>query len=396
MNTILPLISQLHSKFMQDRHWKKLMRITQKQINFTSPQFCLDDLIKLELYKYSEEVNELVDGAQKESKIEGNVGKIEKIWEDQKFDFKEYKDTCILGTLDEIVEFVETNSLELMGMLSSKDVEEFKEKVLHWQKTLKTVDSVIQIWVKVQRNWMRLEPIFLASEDIRSQLPDDTKRFEKIDLEWKDMMREAAEDPLVINACVFEGREELLNNFFSEIELCEKALNEYLEQKKKMFPRFYFVSNQALLDILSNGNNPPKVDEYIGDCFDGMKGLQFITGEGQPNPAKSANGMHSKAKEFVPFTSVFTCNGAVESYLSDVERQMQHTLRDLLEVAKQTADNWELDKKRHDWLDDYCEQIALLGTQLMWTEGVARAFEELEGGSESAMKDYLNYILLGI
>ena len=69
------------------------MRITQKQINFTSPQFCLDDLIKLELYKYSEEVNELVDGAQKESKIEGKVGQIEKIWEDQKFEFKEYKDT---------------------------------------------------------------------------------------------------------------------------------------------------------------------------------------------------------------------------------------------------------------------------------------------------------------
>ncbi len=67
-----------------------------------------------------------------------------------------------------------------------------------------------------------------------------------------------------------------------------------------------------------------------------------------------------------------------------------------MEVAKQTADNWELDKKRHDWLDDYCEQIALLGTQLMWTEGVARAFEELEGGSESAMKDYLNFILVGI
>jgi dynein heavy chain, axonemal len=216
----------------------------------------------------------LVDGAQKESKIEGNVGKIQKIWEDQKFEFKEY--------------------------------------------------------------------------------------------------------------------------FFTEIELCEKALNEYLEQKKKMFPRFYFVSNQALLDILSNGNNPPKVDEYIGDCFDGMKGLQFLTGEGQPTPAKNANGMHSKAKEFVAFTSTFTCNGAVENYLCDIERQMQITLRDLLEVAKQTADNWELDKKRHDWLDDYCEQIALLGTQLMWTEGVARAFEELEGGSESAMKDYLNFILVGI
>ena len=311
-------------------------------------------MIKLELYKFSEEVTELVDGAQKESKIENNLVKIEKVWEEQKFDFKEYKDTSILGTLDEIVEFVETNSMELMGMLSSKDVEEFKEKVLHWQKTLKTVDSVIQIWVKVQRNWMRLEPIFLASEDIRSQLPDDTKRFEKIDIEWKDMMREASEEPGVVQACTFEGREELLNNFFVEIELCEKALNEYLEQKKKMFPRFYFVSNQALLDILSNGNNPPKVDEYIGDCFDGMKGLDFLPPD-SAQPSKNSKGMWSKYKEYVPFTSIFTCVGAVESYLCDIERQMQHTLRDVLEVAKNAADVWELEKKRHDWLEDYCE-----------------------------------------
>ena len=65
--------------------------------------------------------------------------------------------------------------MELMGMLSSKDVEEFKDRVLHWQKTLKCVDNVIGIWTKVQRAWQRLEPIFLAAEDIRAQLPDDTR-----------------------------------------------------------------------------------------------------------------------------------------------------------------------------------------------------------------------------
>ena len=97
--------------------------------------------------------------------------------------------------------------------------------------------------MKVQRNWHRLEPIFLASEDIRAQLPDDTKNFEKIDIEWKDMMRDAAEDPGVVVACTFEGRENLLNEFSTGIESCEKALNDYLEQKKKIFPRFYFVSN---------------------------------------------------------------------------------------------------------------------------------------------------------
>lgn len=57
------------------------------------------------------------------------------------------------------------------------------------------------------------------------------------------MMREASEEPGVVTASTYEGREERLNEFFADIELCEKALNEYLEQKKKVFPRFYFVSN---------------------------------------------------------------------------------------------------------------------------------------------------------
>lgn len=62
---------------------------------------------------------------------------------------------------------------------------------MHWQRTLKLCDTVITMWIKVQRNWQRLETIFLASEDIRAQLPDETKRFEKVDTEWKDLMREA-------------------------------------------------------------------------------------------------------------------------------------------------------------------------------------------------------------
>ena len=97
--------------------------------------------------------------------------------------------------------------------------------------------------MKVQKAWQRLEPIFLASEDIRAQLPEDTKRFEKVDIEWKALMSEAVEDPGVVTCSCAEGREETILGFGQEIELCEKALHEYLEQKKKIFPRFYFVSN---------------------------------------------------------------------------------------------------------------------------------------------------------
>jgi len=386
MNTILPLISQLHSKFMMDRHWKKLMNICDKKINFNSPSFCLEDLIVLQLYRYSEEVTELVEGAQKESRIENNLGKVIKTWDDNNFDFKEYKDTFILGALDEISENVDGQSNELMGMLGMKDVGEFKTEVVKWQKILRTVDNVISIWVKVQKQWQRLEPIFLQAEDIRAQLPDDTKRFEKVDTEWKEMMREAAEDPGVVSAATADGREEMLHSFNAEIQLCEKALNDYLEQKRKIFPRFYFVSPQALLDILSNGNNPEKVNEYVGDCFDGMKMMDFTKSD--KRPYTEAKGMFSKEGEYVDFNFPFSCTGAVENYLSDLEKKMQATLRDILLVAKDTADSWEYEVPRHKWLEKYCAQISLLATQIMWTEETSRVFEELEGGSETAMKEY--------
>lgn len=100
---------------------------------------------------------------------------------------------------------------------------------MKWQKTLKTVDAVIQLWVKVQKNWQRLAPIFLESEDIRAQLPEYTKRFEKVDIEFKALMADASEVPGVVAATNTEGRETLLIEFQADIDVCEKALTEYLE-----------------------------------------------------------------------------------------------------------------------------------------------------------------------
>ena len=111
---------------------------------------------------------------------------------------------------------------------------------------------------------------------------------------------------------------------------------------------------------------------------------------------RSSSGLISKEDEEVKFFDKFTCNGAVENYLCDLEAMMRSTLRQFLEVAKQTADNWEVEKKRHDWLEDYCAQIALVTTQIMWTEEVNRAFDDLEGGSETSMKEYLSVVVTRI
>ena len=70
-------------------------------------------------------------------------------------------------------------------MLTSKYIAHFLEEVSSWQKKLSTADQVISIWFEVQRTWSHLESIFIGSEDIRQQLPEDSKRFDGIDRDFK-------------------------------------------------------------------------------------------------------------------------------------------------------------------------------------------------------------------
>lgn len=98
--------------------------------------------------------------------------------------------------------------------------------------------------------------------------------------------------------------------------------------------------------------------------------------------------MISKDDEKVPFSSKFVCEGAVESWLLQLEFKMRETLQEILESAKGTADLWDTgDKPREEWAEMYNAQIALLTTTIVWTEDVGRAFEDLSGGSETAMKE---------
>ena len=65
--------------------------------------------------------------------------------------------------------------MQFMRMMLQKDIKEFREAVIYRQK-LKAVNIVLGILIKVQKNWQRLEIIFLASENIKTPLSEDTKR----------------------------------------------------------------------------------------------------------------------------------------------------------------------------------------------------------------------------
>lgn len=125
----------------------------------------------------------------------------------------------------------------------------------------------LQIMSEIQRTWAYLESLFIHSEEVKKELPEATIRFANIDKEVKEVLVKFGELKNAVECCNREGLMKHLEKQQRELEICEKALADYMESKRRAFPRFYFVSTADLLDILSNGNNPVKVMTHMSKCF---------------------------------------------------------------------------------------------------------------------------------
>ena len=162
-------------------------------------------------------------------------------------------------------------------------------------------------------------------------------------------------------------------------ERCKRSLADYLELKRKKFPRFYFLDSTTLIDLLSSGRHPPAVQNHFSKFTDNIAGIEWKT-DTDGTECGIAMGMYSVAGgEHVSFGSQMVCDGPVEEWLASLMEHTASSLRDKLQECVTAF----VELPRDKWLHEYCCQLDITTSQIWWTTEVNAAFDRLEQASEN-------------
>lgn len=269
----LPLLDGLCSAGMQERHWQQLSAELGEPIDAVRYP-TLGAMIEVGIQRIAGKLEEVSTSASMEFELNMQLATMQAEWSAVRFELQPYRDsgTHILTALDDVQTLLDDHILRSQSMRGSPYIAALGDRAGDWENKLVLMQDVLDVWMGVQATWMYLEPIF-NSEDIMRQMPTEGRNFKSVDRVWRRVMEYALEDPGVIRVTDYPDLLQLMRKAFAELESVQKGLNTYLEKKRLFFARFFFLSNDELLEILSETKDPVRVQPHLKKCFEGVSWL---------------------------------------------------------------------------------------------------------------------------
>ena len=288
---------------------------------------------------------------------------------------------------DQIIQCVEEHTAQISPMKGNRHVKPFKTEVDYWERSIAQISELCDGLLDVQRQWLYMEGIF-TSDDVQRQLARETAEFKRINQIWQEeILAPIREHPNALHVATRMSFPEKIQNLLKHFEHIQKKMEDYLATKRSIFPRFYFISNEELVQILSLARQPELVQVHLKKLFDNIKSLRLVT-----KKTILATGILSHENEEINLLATFSLEGNVENWLRELETKMQITVREYLKNSL-AALKLQLNK-REKWIKEWPSQCCVTASEIEWTLATTKALLpcQADGNSKPLKKLFRNQV----
>lgn len=376
-----PLLFELEECNIEYRHWRFLFQ-TLSDLDLSddaieNQNFTLRDVLTLNLLLNEQYIHDIVRRAKSEQVISQSIETIQNYWKQSEFTtFKHKSGLTIIKNWAHLFERCNEDLEILESMKASPYFKIFEQDALEIETKLSALNDLFTSLVEAQKLWMYMYEVLGENDSIKSVLQAESIKFNSITANFKTVLDEilkvnAVLDILHQSNCIISLKRitESLNNV-------GRALNDYLELQRKLFPRFYFVGNDDLLQIIGAGTDLRLLSNLLEKLFSGVSQVEYH--ENTILGVSSSEGESLTFEKPIEITSSTLLHG----WMSQLDLEIKLTLSASVEQCIK-ENGWANEKKIPFILKKYTYQVLLLSLQIFWSEEVKcciknSSFEKIE------------------
>lgn len=270
-----PKVLQISNSFLKDRHWKKILE--QLCPSVKAANTTLGTIWQLNLDLNFQLIQDVLDQARDEQTIEESIGKIEETWSGIYFELFNYENRCrLVKNWDALYDQCEANLDVINSIKKSLYGDTFEKSVTEWELKLNTLHAILDVWVEVQRDFIHLDGVLgKDSNEVRNLLPLEHTRFQNLGYEFMSLLKQIYKYNQVIDIILIGDIQGQMNRFSSSLKRIQKSLTEYLEKQRDLFPRFFFLGDEDLLEVIGFSKNVTRINRHLKKMFGGVARINF-------------------------------------------------------------------------------------------------------------------------